>query len=371
MEKIFAEMFSRRPDEITEGDYYYRVGWYEKFLDALKNSDEVKKTFGNLDEFHENWYFNEGVFDGAWALPYQVHCKLPPNWGPIKSAANGGLPQDITKVKIEIPGTAADIGLELDKASKKIADEGKAFMDISSGTNMGLIPYIAKMNPKIPCLATDIYAHVMKCWRVYKDRNLADYNIHFASFDNYDIPLRDNSLDCVTSTFGITSSAPEGDSARAHKITIGSEKAISEVYRVLKPGGRLVTVETGMDWDFDLPKIYETKLRGRVEGSYDCAALKAIAEKIKGEQWSKKFTSAGFETEAEEKYQKKVPEAAARHWFFHILSHYLKMRETDDGKMVPLSCLSFDEGGGDCGEAEDGSGVKYNSGDVFFVLRKP
>lgn len=91
-------------------------------------------------------------------------------------------------------------------------------------------------------MVTDIYAPSIRSYREYIDRNMTEYNINLASFDNYDIPIKDNSLDYVTSTGGIGGSA-DGVNAQ----TFGKEKAISEVYRILKPGGCYVTLESS-EW---------------------------------------------------------------------------------------------------------------------------
>ena len=38
MDKMFTGFFSRPPDEITDSNYYYRVGWYDKIWDEILSS---------------------------------------------------------------------------------------------------------------------------------------------------------------------------------------------------------------------------------------------------------------------------------------------------------------------------------------------
>lgn len=207
MNKIFADLFSKPPQEIIENDYYY-------------NADSEGDQF---DEKDEEYWLNGG-FKSSWDEERRQHWR-----------------EEIFSLR--------------DYASSQIADDGKPFMEIACGPGMGLTPMILQKNPQIPCLATDACSRLIKAWRYYINRNLTEYNISLASFSVLNIPAKDNSLDYVTSAIGISSTRNGED---------GQVQAIKEIFRILKPGGYFVAVEN--EWT-DYSKIDEVfKLWGK--GNY-------------------------------------------------------------------------------------------------------
>jgi ubiquinone/menaquinone biosynthesis C-methylase UbiE len=185
MKDIFASLFSKPPVEIVDGDYYFGVDEYGDSFD-----DEDADLWLNGGALRDNW---EGKRQGRYE-----------------------------NFKI------------CDEITDEIAKEGKPFLEISCGPGMGLAPVILAKNPKIPCLAADACSRLIKAWRSYIGGNLTGYDISLASFNTLDIPIRDDALDCVTSFLGIGSTRNGMD---------GQKRALSEVRRVLKPGGMFVTVE--------------------------------------------------------------------------------------------------------------------------------
>lgn len=239
MNAPFSKIFSKQPDEIINGDYFYNVDWFNRLASEINMNFEKSNTrngkYNNFLEHRENMWLNEGKFLGSWIANIQERTGL----------------------------------LELKNISAKIAAEEKTVMDISSGINMGLIPYIVKLNPEVPCLVTDIDQHLIKCWRIFKDTtklfnniqfasnetwtrswrpfkecDLFIYNIQFAAFDNLNMPLKNNSLNYITSTQGITSTFSDNTGMYGGIPVKNHDKVINEVYRVLKPTGYFVTVET-------------------------------------------------------------------------------------------------------------------------------
>lgn len=266
MEKYFMELFSREPKEIIENVYYY---------DADREGDQ-------FNENDEDFWLNQDGFKRNW--------KNAGTW-------------------------RADIENLYNDITTKIADDGKPFMDIACGPGMGLAPMILQKNPEISCLATDACSRLIKAWRYYINRNLTEYNISLASFSVLNIPIKDNSLDYVTSNIGI-SSTRNGES--------GQLQALKEIFRVLRPSGYFVTVEN--EWT-DYSKIDEVfKLWGK-ENYY---------EKQKGMSWHDKFVSAGFQIEAEDK------------------QYFRKLRKDDN----------------DLGEAADKFNIEIGMKFTLYVLRK-
>jgi len=189
----------------------------------------------------------------------------------------------------------------------EIAYSGKPVLDVASDFYMGLLPMILSYNPAAHVCASDINRQGMKtlsdCLREY----LPAYNINVTSFDNNDIPFKDNSLEYVTSIDGMTSSIGSRKIPNIVARCLGQEKAVSEVYRILKPGGYFVTVEQFIDCDFDLYEIYEyCETYGKIYGIYSFEEIKDFLEWICQASWRETFTSAGFTVETENEYSHRL-----------------------------------------------------------------
>lgn len=344
MEKIFADMFARQPDEIVKGDYFYRVPWKEqerqkygyRDLNESELEDFEKKS---KTEFMHHWDKRtfQGDFDKANDFGW-LECIKGQNKDP-----------------------------QVEEIIHNIAREGIPFMDIASSEAMGLASYILKVNPKTPCLVTDIDAHAMKHLRSRVDENLpeSECNISIASFDNLDIPLGDASIDCVTSYAAIGNAATNkswskedetdpsiatfDDFIGAHK-----RKLLSEVYRILKPGGLFITAEGEWEWEYDLQEIdgyfsEHEKLYGLYTHDEVRKRLVQIElEKEKCGLCDEIFTSAGFEVEYEKRYSKK----------YSLDNVVLSVSLTGD----PVSVK-------ECDRTEDIINIYDQS--ILYILRKP
>ena len=113
----------------------------------------------------------------------------------------------------------------------------KLIIDLASGPGMGLISSILQINPNILCMVTDANFSVLRKWNAFLSNN-TDYNkTTFAQFSLMDIPFQSNSVEAYSSFIGL-SSTKGGQS--------GYERVTSEVFRTLRSGGKLFTVE--VDW---------------------------------------------------------------------------------------------------------------------------
>lgn len=292
MEKIFEEMFTKQPDEIIDGDYFYRVPWYEWEWSVSTLAEQYgmseaeyleRMEKGSKTRFKSDW--EKRTFQGEY------------DW---LEAIKGENKDD-----------------RVEEIINRIAHENIPFMDIASSECMGLASYILKMNPKTPCLVTDIDAYAMKRLRSRVDENLSEYNISLASFDNLEMPLKDASIDYVTGFGGIGSSAIGKTVDRKimslDEFTAFNErKLLDEVYRVLKPGGCFITVESEMDWACDWQKIdtYFSE-HEKLFGMYTYDVVRAKLEEFV--EWKKKYAisdekiiESGFKVEAEKRHCKKV-----------------------------------------------------------------
>jgi len=329
MNEIFADMFSIPPHEIVEGDYFFPTPWHDFMLSFIP--PEFHKG-GSIEAYRE--WREKSIKNG-----------FKKNWE-RRTLGNPSYLEFWTWLK----------SIKLKETMEKIAFGNIPFMDIaSSGDGLGLAAYIIKMNPQIPCLITDLSAHEMKVVRPLINEYLPEYNISIAAFDNCEMPIKDNSLDCITSIHGITSSngkLPEGIESLPYPypFPMHKEKPISEVYRVLKSGGCFVTIEQDWKFDYDLQNIYDNynDLLTYDEIDTACKFLNNVT-------WRDKFMEAGFQIEVEEKYYRKEPDYCLN-LLYNVISQN-KIRELTDedkNKFEYKKDIGFD---------------KYHL-NAFYVLRK-
>lgn len=98
-------------------------------------------------------------------------------------------------------------------------------------------------------IISDISPTVTKEWKRFFEAELYFPNLHYAALNNCDLPFIDDSIDVISSGSGFGNT--EGDKF----------KTVSEIYRVLKPGGLYVsgegyvTQETLKSFSLDVQKI--------------------------------------------------------------------------------------------------------------------
>ncbi len=230
MNDLFRGLFSRRPEKVIRGDYYYG-------------------TDADGDQFDEEDrdYWLDSCFRNTW------HDKQ--HEGPVLK---------------EI----------FDEVRRLFSDVSAPFLEIACGPGMGLAPIILGSNPKLGCLATDACSILIEAWREYIDKDLRDFNIGLAQFSVMDIPLVDGAFENVTSYIGVSST-------RAGKE--GQIKALKEIHRVLKDGGRFVAIESDGWKDIEaVKKVYAT---------WDPPLWKPYSDEP-GETWKEMFIRCGFAIES-------------------------------------------------------------------------
>lgn len=130
----------------------------------------------------------------------------------------------------------------------------KNILDLGSGLGRHLI-FFAKQGFNVSGLELSDYGvNYSKEWA--KKENL---NIDVKLGDMLSLPYTDNSFDCVFANHSIS-----------HADTEGIKKIISEIERVLKPGGEIFTSMCSKDsWDFSksgYPKLDENTVVNKDEG---------------------------------------------------------------------------------------------------------
>lgn len=290
MKKDFAELFERTPDRVENGDYYYRVPWME----------EEQKRYGTWTHSAEDIAY--------WEQYSRQHFMS--NWKKRTFDGEFSEAEDYTWLK-NVKGKGRNP--ELFRIFSHIAASGTPIVDIASSEDMGMIPYILKLNPNVPCLVTDIDSCAMQRLRARISENLPEYDISIASFDNLDMPFSDDSVPYITGFGSITSCFMNKNWVQEEEtdpnirtfedfMDAVERKAISEVYRVLKPSGLFVIADgCDLEWDYDLQEV--NAFFENHDLLYGLYSRDMVLEKIEhieirknsSAPWNEKLLSAGFE----------------------------------------------------------------------------
>ena len=347
MEKNFADIFSREPDRIIDGSYCFNVSWWDEYyinasLNQTRSSDEIHRKRNNyLSSLSFHW-FNR-----------QLDNECNDNFTEIDFIS-------FCRGKYQYP--------EFDSIIRKIASESKPVLDIASCTGMGLIPFIAKLNPLVPCLVSDIDINIIECIRSYIDNNLPEFNISTASFDNFDIPFQDSSIDYVTSVEGLSSSfiISDKDKKYTDELFNQSEKVLHEIYRILKPGGFFVTFELNFEYFLDLIQIHQCcSENGKIFGIFSYEELKCVSQFLPKESWTEKFLSAGFELVTERENSMTISPDFVMALLYRITkNHNIHNWENRNWREVlqisGVSELDIEK-----------NGIVFKEKSSFYILRKP
>jgi demethylmenaquinone methyltransferase/2-methoxy-6-polyprenyl-1,4-benzoquinol methylase len=166
--------------------------------------------------------------------------------------------------------------------------EGSRVLDIAGGTGDLSTRYLKKIGERGELWLTDINGEMLT---VGRDRLIDDgFMPPLCQCDAESLPYPDNYFDCVTVAFGLRN--------MTHK-----DKALEEMHRVLKRGGRLIVLEFSKVWK-PLEKLYDLysfkllPLMGRLVAK-DEASYRYLAESIRmhpaQEELAQMMRAAGFE----------------------------------------------------------------------------
>jgi len=168
---------------------------------------------------------------------------------------------------------------------------GQQVLDLAGGTGDLTIQFSKRVGEGGKVVLADINSSMLKVGRDRMvDRGLVR-NIDYAQVNAECLPFADNSFDCVTIAFGLRNVTDKA-------------KALSSMFRVLKPGGRLLVLEFSKPVNPLLSKVYDEysfrilpKLGAWVTGDPD--SYRYLAESIRmhpgQDELKQMFADAGFE----------------------------------------------------------------------------
>lgn len=121
---------------------------------------------------------------------------------------------------------------------------GQCVLDVAGGTGDLTKAFSAKVGPHGLVVLADINEHMLKQGRDrLLDEGIAN-NVTYIQADAEQLPFPDNHFDCISIAFGLRNVT--------HK-----EAALRSMYRVLKPGGKLLILEFSKPTTSGLNKLYD------------------------------------------------------------------------------------------------------------------
>ena len=135
---------------------------------------------------------------------------------------------------------------------------GQAVLDLAGGTGDLAAKFCERVGPQGRVVLADINAAMLEAGRdKLIDRGLVT-NIEYAQVDAETLPFEDDTFHCITIAFGLRNVTEK-------------QRALASMWRVLKPGGRLLILE------FSKPIV---PLLSKVYDAYSFSALPALGKLV-------------------------------------------------------------------------------------------
>ncbi len=167
---------------------------------------------------------------------------------------------------------------------------GQKLLDVAGGTGDVAFRFLRRA-PEATAVVCDMTEDMLVSGRKRADAESMADRLDWVVGDAMDLPFEDNSFDVVTNSFG------------TRNVT-RIEDALSEAYRVLRPGGRLMTLEfsqlpnPAMQWMYDRYSYNLIPVMGQVVAN-DRDSYQYLVESIRKfpdqERFAAMIRAAGFE----------------------------------------------------------------------------
>lgn len=155
----------------------------------------------------------------------------------------------------------------------------KMLLDVATGTGDFAIQALDLSPEKV--IGVDISEGMLSMGRKKMTERKLDHKIELKSGDSENLPFGDNTFDAVTVAFGVRNFE-------------NLEKGLSEIKRVLKPGGRIVVLEFSKPTSFPFKQLYGFYFKNVLPriGSWlskDSAAYTYLPESVDAFPYGKDF----------------------------------------------------------------------------------
>ena len=309
MDTIFQALFSRDPEQIHAGTYYFKIPDLPMCDQHYTLEDEVRSKGINADEFFS-----------------KRKARLERDLRSHYESRNVHSPYDeVTCWRLQRFLQGADANPKIVDIFCEIAEKGTPFIDLGS-YHMGLAPYILHLNPDTPCLLTNRDRHYVDVLGSCVRENFGNHNITVAFCDELHIPLQRESIEVVTGVIPLSGTSQDRivDSRtmslnEMRKWCIMS--VLMEVYRVLKPGGYFILSEFGSSMNFSWTELDE--FFDKHEKIYGYYAKDEFYESLRTHKDQEKYALhddmirvAGFEIEIKDTYSYKDNFENMPNWFY-------------------------------------------------------
>jgi demethylmenaquinone methyltransferase / 2-methoxy-6-polyprenyl-1,4-benzoquinol methylase len=171
---------------------------------------------------------------------------------------------------------------------KSGARAGSRILDLAGGTGDLAALFSPIVGPNGKIILADINDSMLKVGRDRMiDKGLIN-NIDFAQVNAECLPFEENYFDCITIAFGLRN-------------VTDKQQALESMYRVLKPGGRLLVLEFSQPTNELLSKVYD---------SYSFNLLPKIGHWITGDEDSYRYLAESIRMHPDQETLKSMFEKA-------------------------------------------------------------